>query len=170
MAVGARAGVLRFAKWGLACLAGWLVLVEADLRDPILAGASILIAAVAGVALSKPTPRLRMLGVLRFLPFFLRESISGGWDVATRAVRGRAALSPGLVRYHVRLEPGSTPTTFLIGIISLIPGTLCCGAEADCLVVHVVDLGQDNHLRLRRLEERVAGLFGASLQFQRSAR
>ena len=170
MAVSARAGAFRFAKWGLACLAGWVVLTGSDLRNPIVAGSTIAIAAMMGVALSEPRPRLRLLAALRFIPFFLRESIVGGWDVATRAVKGRAALSPGLVRFRMRLEPGSAPATFLTGVVSLIPGTLCCDVQAGFLLVHVVDLDQDNHGRVRKIEEQVARLFGASLHSQRSAR
>jgi multicomponent Na+:H+ antiporter subunit E len=47
----------------------------------------------------------------------------------------------------------------MLSIISLLPGTLSAGIEGDCIDVHAIDINDDPTADLRRLEQRVAGLF-----------
>jgi multicomponent Na+:H+ antiporter subunit E len=97
-------------------------------------------------------------GLFRFVPYFIRTTIHGGVDVSRRALSPRMRLEPGLLRYDLRLVTG-TARVFFVNSVSLLPGTLSADLRGDCLWVHVIDLSQANHEQLRRLEERVAGLF-----------
>ena len=107
----------------------WLVLTDADSAD-VAAG---LVAAVAATWASlrlMPAERwnLRPVELARFILHFLRQSIVAGTDVALRALDPRLPLQPGFVIYHTRLPPGPKRSMFC-AIMSLLPGTLPCGAR-----------------------------------------
>jgi multicomponent Na+:H+ antiporter subunit E len=121
----------------------WLVLTGADAAD--LAAGSI--AAVAATCAS-----LRLMPVQPWSPrpiklaglvlHFLRQSIAAGTDVARRALDPRLPLRPGFEVYQARLPPGTTRDAFC-AIMSLLPGTLPCGAaEGNGLTVHCLDVTQ----------------------------
>ncbi|CAN5633267.1 hypothetical protein BH20VER1_BH20VER1_25400 [soil metagenome] len=68
------------------------------------------IAAAAGVSMAlwpAGAWRWRLLPFLRFVPWFLRASLSGGIDVAQRAFRRRVPLAPGVIELplNLRAEP-----------------------------------------------------------------
>lgn len=67
-------------------------------------------------------------------------------------------LNPGLLRYELRIAPG-TARVFFVNTVSLLPGTLSADLREDCLWVHVIDASQENYAHLRLLEDRVADLF-----------
>ena len=58
--------------------------------------------------------RLKLGGLLGFVPFFLYNSIKGGWDVARRALLPGPRLEPGLYHHQLRL-PSETARIFLPG-------------------------------------------------------
>ncbi|MDQ3315904.1 MAG: Na+/H+ antiporter subunit E [Actinomycetota bacterium] len=68
---------------------------------------AIAAAALVGVALSpRAGPSPTLLGTLRFVPFFLRQSLVGGADVALRALRPSLPLAPDFLEYRLRLPMG----------------------------------------------------------------
>ena len=73
---------------------------------------------------------------------FLRQSIAAGTDVALRALDPRLPIRPGFVVYQARLPPGTKRNAFC-AIMSLLPGTLPCGAaEGNGLAIHCLDVTQ----------------------------
>lgn len=118
-------------------------------------------AALAPLALPAPASawQIHPWGLLRFIPYFLRNSIKGGLDVAWRALSPVPALNPGL--YHHELNVSSeTARIFLAHVVSLLPGTLSAELEGRRLTVHALAGTESDVVRdLQDLERRVNGLF-----------
>ncbi|MGM0593086.1 MAG: Na+/H+ antiporter subunit E [Pseudomonadota bacterium] len=102
----------------------------------------------------------RVVGLLRFVPFFIYNSLLGGWDVARRALHPRLPLAPRTLRYPMRLPPG-WPRVIFLNTISLMPGTLAVKMEGAVATIHLLDGSGDPLPALRRVERRVAALFGS---------
>jgi len=134
----------------------WLAL---DGFGNLAAGAvSALAAAAVGAWLvpGEPYP-WRPLRLAGFFAYFVRESFRGGIDVARRAMDPRLPISPALVEYRLSLPPG-LPQSVMIGVISLLPGTLSVALHDDGrLQVHA--LTRDAGDGLHELERRVQRLF-----------
>jgi multicomponent Na+:H+ antiporter subunit E len=105
------------------------------------------------------SPRWRVKGFLRFLPFFLWQSLQGGFDVARRVFHPRLPISPSFQTYSLRLTDESA-CLLLAGTISLLPGTLSAEMEGDRVEVHVLDDRQPVLRRIQDVEDRVASLYG----------
>jgi multicomponent Na+:H+ antiporter subunit E len=127
-----------------------------------LIGAPLVLAA-AGLSLVLWVARpIRWLGLLRFLPYFARQSLAGAFDVARRAFRPSLPLSPGLVRHRLRLPPGAARVA-IANVISMLPGTLSADLAGDEVVIHALDVDQDLHAMVRDLEPRIAAIFGVEI-------
>ena len=101
------------------------------------------------------------LGMVRFMPFFLRESLRGGADVALRTLAPRMRIQTGFIRYRTHLDnPASL--TFFANCVSLLPGTLAADLQDDWLEVHVLNTRSDHQAELSRLESAVARVFVAN--------
>lgn len=123
----------------------------------------ILLALVAGLVIAPARARcVSPARLLRFAPFFLRESLRGGIDVARRALHPRLPLAPALLDYRLRLPPGPA-RLFLVGVVSLLPGTLSADLGESDLTVHVLDRKLPVLHLLQALERQVAALFGVAL-------
>jgi multicomponent Na+:H+ antiporter subunit E len=141
----------------------WLVLVEGELRHPVIAVLAIVGATAISVALEVDDHRrIRLGGLLRFVPYFLKISLAAGFDVALRAFR-RDALDPGLIRHAPRLPTGSPAQVFFTSVVSVVPGTLCADTDEDGMTIHVIDRGQDPLESIRDLEHHVAAMFGEAI-------
>lgn len=101
-------------------------------------------------------------GIVRFVPFFLYQSLAGGIDVALRALHPRLPLEPTILDYKLRL-PENPARVFMADTISLLPGTLSAALEDRELRVHTLTQGPEVLENLRELERRVAALFGLEL-------
>lgn len=146
---------------GLAAI--WWALAEGSWYSPVLATTAIAAATAASLRLVPPGSwRWRPTGLLRFVPFFLRQSILGGVDVARRALDPRLPIAPGFLSYRFRLPPGPA-RVFFANTLSLLPGTLSTQLGADALRVHVLDLHRPVRRNAAELEARVADLFGVAL-------
>ena len=142
----------------------WWVIAGGEPASWIVGGPAVLAAAwVVGRLGTGAGIRLSMAGLLRFLPFFIWESLRGGVDVALRTLAPRPRVEPGFLRYQTRLcEPAAR--VFLANCINLLPGTLAAKLEADWLTVHTLSTEADNEAELRRLELAVARLFSEDLE------
>lgn len=101
----------------------------------------------------------RVGGLLRFIPFFLVESVRGGIDVARLAFAPAMPLDPGLHRVRLRLRSESA-SIFLAHVVSLLPGTLSAELAGSDLQVHALSGNPDAILAdTRRLEFYVSRLF-----------
>ena len=150
-----RAGLLAALWWSLSgdAVGSWWFAVPA-----------IAAAAIVGVALSPGGPRPTLAGTVRFVPYFLRQSLMGGADVALRAFRPSRPLAPGFLDYRLRLPEGAARAV-MAATVSLLPGTLTADMkEGTYLRVHVLAEEGAVEEDLRELEARVAGLFGLDLE------
>ena len=94
-----------------------------------------------------------------FVWFFLVESLRGGVDVAWRSLHPALPVRPEFFEYQIALPQGA-PSTLLISVISLLPGTLSAELlrQEHVLVVHSLTPGGRHSIR--RLEQRIALLYG----------
>lgn len=152
--------VLRFLLYLFLLLLFWSALTAGDFAA-VWFGLPLTLAGAA-IALKLLPARARLwspAGLLRFVPWFVRESVLGGADVARRALHPRLPLAPSFLAYTTALPEGPA-RTFLAGLISLLPGTLSAEWRGAELRVHVLDEALAVEDRLRLLERRVADLFG----------
>ncbi|MFO7766051.1 MAG: Na+/H+ antiporter subunit E [Pelovirga sp.] len=140
-----------------ACLLLWWVLTGGSLTSWII---GIPISALAlWVMESAPQTenwQMSLSGLLRFIPYFLLQSVRGGIDVARRAYSPSLPLDPTVIDFPVSLPPGR-PRVFFLNSISLLPGTLSVDLSDTTIKVHVLDHRVDPQLDL--LQTHVARLF-----------
>ena len=105
---------------------------------------------------------LVLSGWLRFVPFFLVQSVLGGIDVARRVLGPELRIEPGFFDYRIRLRSRRARLLF-VNTISLLPGTLTAQVDGDRLRVHALDRRSDLARELARLEARVAATAGEVL-------
>lgn len=137
----------------------WWVLSEGVLDDLPLVLLFALLAAGSSLRLLPPGGfRLRPLGVVRFVPFFLWGSLLGGLDVARRALSPTLPIAPGFITLPLRLHSEAARVVFTWAV-SLMPGTAGAELSEAGLTVHLLDTSTFTEGALRRLEARVALLF-----------
>lgn len=108
-----------------------------------------------------PRVRVSPAVMLRFVPYFLWQSLRGGVDVALRTLAPRLRVRPGFCRYRISLD--TLPArVFFVNCLSLLPGTLAADLEGEWVEVHALNTGLDLRSELARLERMVAALFGDS--------
>ncbi|MAZ66444.1 MAG: cation transporter [Kangiellaceae bacterium] len=105
---------------------------------------------------------LHPLAVLGFIPFFLFQSLKGGWDSARFAMAWHRSIQPGFLRYTTRLPPGPA-RIFFVNTISVLPGTINADCDGADLTIHALDTRLNHCLALQQCEEQVARLFGLPL-------
>lgn len=105
-----------------------------------------------------PSARISLLGLVRFVPYFIWESLRGGTDVALRTLATRMRVQPGFYRYRTGLH-ASSGRTFFAYCVSLLPGTLTADLQDEWLEIHTLNTEPDPISELARLERLVAGLF-----------
>jgi multicomponent Na+:H+ antiporter subunit E len=142
----------------------WLVLAGTKPASWIVGVPFILLASFAAARLSRQVGAdPRPLGMLTFVPFFLWESVLGGIDVARRVLSPKLPIAPAILTYRTRLSDPAAQVAF-INSISLLPGTLSADFRNGVLQVHALDGHTDVLGGLKRLEHRVAALFGQALR------
>lgn len=141
----------------------WLVAAEGNLNAWPLALAGVAGATAASLWLlpAKTLPPISAGGLLRFLAWFVRQSLAGGWQVALLALQPRQALRPALIEVPLTLPPG-LPRLLFTAALSLMPGTLGVRLQGDTLLVHVLDREQPLADDAARLADRVAAVFEES--------
>jgi multicomponent Na+:H+ antiporter subunit E len=148
---------VRFVVFGVA----WWVVSEGE--PPLDLVPLLVVAAAAGASLPFVPPGsnpLRWRGVVRFVPYFLAQSVAGGVDVALRAWNPRLPIEPGVVRVPLLLQSESARITFAWAV-SLLPGTVAAVLADDELTIHALDTTLPLRERLLELERRVADVFAA---------
>lgn len=146
----------------------WLVLTGGDTDNLWLGVFAILGGTLVSLALLSDSGwRWTPAGIVRFLPFFLWQSLVGAVDVALRALRPNLPLDPDILEYEFRL-PESPARVFMADAVSLLPGTLSVEIEGDCLRVHALS-GPEAFETLRELESKTASLFGLELASEEAA-
>lgn len=105
---------------------------------------------------------IQILAVPGFIPFFLWQSLRGGWESALFAINSRKRLRQGFIRYSTGLPQGR-PRLFFLHLVSLLPGTVSADWQGERMLIHALDTRSDNHQALRHCEVQTARLFGLSL-------
>lgn len=151
---------------GLAAL-GWWVISEGEWAA-LGVGVPAVVAAVAlSLVLAPPCRRYRVrpLGLVLFLGYFLTRSLAAGLDVAGRILHPRLPIDPVLVRVPLSLTDGA-PNWLLASTLSLLPGTLSVALEEDALVLHSLNGSADTAQEVRAVERRVARIFGLERELE----
>jgi multicomponent Na+:H+ antiporter subunit E len=145
---------------GLAFVVLWWILAEGRLDGWLLGGVAVAAATWSSIKLQPPGKQpIRLAGLIGFLRFFVWNSLRGGMQVAGMALRGRAALRPGIIELRVTLPPGGG-RILLVNTLGLMPGTLGVDLDDTNLRLHVLDDSQPIVAETRALEASIAGLFG----------
>lgn len=140
----------------------WWALNRGDLSSFVLGLPVVLLCAWLTSRLSvPPDERIDLVGLLRFLIYFLGQSVKSSLDVSYRVLHPALLLRPGFIRYRLRLEPIGA-RVLVANATSLMPGTLSVDLEGDELLVHVLDVGAPTDLP--RLEELVARVYAIGLE------
>jgi multicomponent Na+:H+ antiporter subunit E len=141
----------------------WWVLTDGDRGSWVIGVPGVVSAALASLMLVPGKLwRWRLAGMLRFIPFFLRQSVRGGLDVSIRALHPHTPLAPAVQHYRLRLHDDFA-RVFFANTVSLLPGSLSADLQHDRLTVHVLDGSLPIQATLQALEVRVAGVFGVEL-------
>jgi multicomponent Na+:H+ antiporter subunit E len=139
----------------------WWILAEGHLDGWVLGGVAVAAATLTSIKLLPPGDRpLRLAGLIRFVGFFLWNSLRGGIQVAGMALRGRVALQPGIIELSVTLPRGGT-RILLVNALCLMPGTLSVDLDDTSLRLHVLDERLPVVAETRALQAAIAGLFGS---------
>lgn len=147
----------------------WVVIASANASSWVIGAPTLVLAAWVSLRLGADRAGqtgqparlidLSLIGTLRFIPFFLWESLMGGIDVAKRVLRPRVQVDPGFIDYRPRLRDQRAQVAFL-NSISLLPGTLSADMRDGIIKVHALDIGSDITPALEQLERVIGRLFG----------
>ncbi|MFO7527298.1 MAG: Na+/H+ antiporter subunit E [Marinobacter sp.] len=145
-------------------LAGvWWMLTLGDPSARGVGAVVIAFVALLSVMLFPPSiHRLRPLGLVQFLYYFLIHSVLAGVDVARRLLAPSLPIKPGEITLSLRLPEGG-PRWLLANTLSLMPGTLSVHMKKNQLTVHCLDTRVDIEPGIRQAEFKVAQAFGITL-------
>jgi multicomponent Na+:H+ antiporter subunit E len=150
---------MRLAANFIVCGTCWVILTGGDPESLVIGIPVTLVAGILMTALAeKGTRGLSLLAGIAFAGYFVRASVTAGFDVARRVCVPRIKVSPAFIAFESQLH-SQQARVFFANAVSLIPGTLSAGYEGSTLRVHVLDDGQDNVSDLRSLESHVARIF-----------
>jgi multicomponent Na+:H+ antiporter subunit E len=139
----------------------WVVLTGGPAESWLLGLPAVLTAAwVSGQASRSSSLRFSIWSSIRFIGFFLKASLTSGFDVVRRALRPKPGLDPDLIDYRLSLSTEAA-RIFMADAISLLPGTLSADLAGVRLTIHVLDRNMPIRAELQALEERVAAMLEA---------
>lgn len=152
-----------FLTRGMAFALLWWVLVDGRTEAWGLGAVGTVAATAASLRLLPSGQRhIEFVALVRFLAFFLWNSLHGGMQVAVMALRGRVGLYPAILEIFLNLPPGA-PRFLLLNACTLMPGTLSVRLTDDGkLRVHVLDARLPVVAEVRALEAHIARLFGVT--------
>ena len=141
----------------------WFLLTGHEWQSWLIGAPVAVMAAWSTLQLrSSAEGRLNLSGLLKFLPYFIRESVLGGIDVASRVMRPKMRIAPGFLTYRMRLTQPPARRLF-VNSLSLLPGTLTADLDGASVYIHALDRHLDLSDELRRLEQMVSAVYGESL-------
>jgi multicomponent Na+:H+ antiporter subunit E len=141
----------------------WFLLTGDDWKSWLVGLPVVVLATWSVLRLRGPAEgRFSPLGLLKFMPYFVWESVHGGIDVVSRVMRPQMRIKPGFLDYRMKLTQPSARRLF-VNSLSLLPGTLAADLDGVCLRIHALDCGIDLKDQLVRLERMVSAVFGERL-------
>ena len=155
---------VRAVLWRSALFAGlWWVLTDGRSDSWGVGSVSVLLAVWLSLRLLPPvTTYVSRIGLLRFLAYFIAQSLRGGFQVAGFALRPRMGLRPGFHEVDLHMPEG-IGRVLLANTLSLLPGTLSVELQGDRLCLHVLDEQAPTEADVRAAETRLAHLLGLTL-------
>lgn len=142
----------------------WWALTGGDPDSWGVGSVSVTLATCASLVLLPPRPtRVSGLGLVRFVVFFLTESLRGGVQVAAFALRPRMGLKPAFHEVSLRLPEGFG-RILLVNTLNLLPGTLSAELDDDRLCLHVLDDTMPTEIEVRAAEARIAHMLGLAFE------
>jgi len=138
----------------------WWVLTKGMISSWWFGLPAVLLALITSITLVPPM-RLVWYECIKFVPFFLKNSLIGGIDVGWRAFHPQLPISPVLIEYPLRLPPGPSQV-FMANAVNLLPGTLSAALDDNTLKVHVLDSQKNFISELEEVEHHIARIFGLS--------
>jgi multicomponent Na+:H+ antiporter subunit E len=136
----------------------WFLLVGLDKASWFIGLPAVLFATALSLKLAPSSQyRTSPAGAMRFIPFFLWQSLLGGLDVMRRAFSSPRLLDPALVSYTTLLPEGSA-RIFFVNTISLLPGTLSARLQGNKITIHIIAGDQPILDNIQVLEHHVAAL------------
>lgn len=109
--------------------------------------------------------KLQWLALVRFVPWFLWESIKGGLDVAKLALSRKGVQFTDRFVFRCRL-PDPRAEVFFASCVNLVPGTATIGLVDDEIEIHTLSPVEQSYQELQTLQRRVAELFALELKEQ----
>lgn len=138
----------------------WWILVEGD--GALWGLGAVVVAAALAVSLRLAPParssKVSPLALVRFVMYFIGQSVQAGAQVALLALRPRLRLAPGWVDVRLGL-PAGLPRVVLMNALSLMPGTVSVRCSGDDLRLHVLDRRLPIAAEVARTEALIAQLF-----------
>jgi multicomponent Na+:H+ antiporter subunit G len=160
-------------RWGSSpLLAVWLfgvwVALFGSLTSNVVFG-GIAVSAAVVVIFRRLTPRwprafAHPIGAVRFASLFVVQLMVSTWGVIVALRLRPDALRPAVIDVPLRVHT-RTEITLLMNSISFTPGTVALELHDRQLLVHVLDTDDPNRVvaDIQRLEERIMGMFGTSM-------
>lgn len=139
----------------------WWALTEGDTYNLWVGVLVVIIATVGSLAL-QPVTGIRPWHIGGVLLFFVRESVSGGIDVARRAFSPKMPIDPGIIEIPLRLPEGPA-RVFLANLLNITPGTVSVELQPKSLRIHMLDVEMPVEEKIREMEELMARLFNVQL-------
>lgn len=152
--------------WGVLLLGLWWLLVEGRLDGWWFASLITLLALLVRRFMPLPVllHSIRIWPLVAFTPYFIVQSLVGGFDVAWRAFHPGLPIQPAMYSIPWRLQSEGA-RVFLAQVISLLPGTLSCSVGPQRLIVHVLNGSRETIVaETRDLETRTARIFKEKLE------
>lgn len=141
----------------------WWAFTDGEPGSWGIGGVSVALATAASLHLLPPVPTyVSRIGLLRFLAFFVIQSLRGGVQVAAFALRPRMGLRPGFHEMTLRLPEG-IGQVLLVNTLNLLPGTLSVELQDGRLRLHVLDETAATEAEVRTAETRLAQMLGLPL-------
>lgn len=140
----------------------WWALTEGDTYN-LGVGLGVVLFATAGSIALQPVTGFRPWHLASVLVFFVRESISGGIDVARRAFTPDMPIAPGFTEVALRLPEGPA-RVYLANLLNITPGTVSVELLPGSLRIHMLDMEMPIEEKVREMEELMARLFALTLK------
>ena len=141
----------------------WIIITSGNLESWLVGVFFVLSATMVSIVLLPANPVYwRTIRIIHFIPFFIWQSLLGGYTVAKLAFAGSLSFQPLTMEYHTRL-PDSASRVFFSSVASLLPGTLVINIDGNRLLVHGIDTSIDVKKDLAKLERQVARIFAIEL-------
>lgn len=135
----------------------WMVLTNGDVSSLWIGLPATVLAVVTSIKLIPPL-KWNFNAFLKFIPFFFKYSLMGGFDVMWRVFHPTLPINPDLVRYRLSIPEGFAQD-IMLDAISLLPGTLSVEVEDNELIIHALNVENDIQREVSFIESHLSEIF-----------